>query len=318
MNRAKTRCGVKLCARLTLLLSMFLMIASVGKAKAQLEPLVIYDKFTAPLSPNKWLGGEGRDSLGLSATRRITDGQLEVGTRSVGFTGSDTGVGTNFVFLAHPDPEEVTEMKASITATGVSVPGCSSNTTPTQAFAVLAGAFFNTATPSNDDQTNDVIAAIGLSQDSASLPLSVIYYVIECTNEHCSTFNLIGSGVLGGTVPIGTAVKVEMQWDQPNKQFIFTRGKNSTRVSYLGTSDASSPGLPFKELEVFNNVANCTTTPRPIANISALFDNVFLNQSAVTPYGASLNPSPSEGFAMLSGIGISGLLVPLRRRRRQR
>src|SRR5437773_8017815 len=98
------------------------------------------------------------------------------------------------------------------------------------------------------------------------------------------TSNLFASDVLGGTVPIGTAVNVAMQFDRSNHQLIFTGGANSKTVFYGNDfSDASSPGLPFKVLEVSNNVANCTTLPGPSANISALFHNVSLNLSAVGP-----------------------------------
>ena len=85
-------------------------------------------------------------------------------------------------------------------------------------------------------------------------------------------------------MPIGTAVNVAMQFDRSNHQLIFTGGANSKTVFYGNDfSDASSPGLPFKVLEVSNNVANCTTLPGPSANISALFHNVSLNLSAVGP-----------------------------------
>ena len=82
-------------------------------------------------------------------------------------------------------------------------------------------------------------------------------------------------------VATGTAAKVEIQWDQPNHQFLFTRGAQLAVPVPYNVSDVESPGLPYKNLEIFNNVANCTTAPRPIANITALFDNVFLNQSAL-------------------------------------
>src|ERR1700752_747831 len=110
MNRARTVDGVKVFPRLTVVLSMVFVLLSAGKARAQLESLTLYDNFTAPkISPDKWIGGETRDFLGLKAHRGISNGQLQLTTRSVGFTASDAGVGTNFVFLAHPDPEEVTE-----------------------------------------------------------------------------------------------------------------------------------------------------------------------------------------------------------------
>jgi len=75
-----------------------------------------------------------------------------------------------------------------------------------------------------------------------------------------------------------------LSWGLDNHKFIFTRGGRAPTTVELtyDVSDAESPGLPFKDLPVENDVANCTTTtPAPLANISALFDSAFLNSSAV-------------------------------------
>jgi hypothetical protein len=107
----------------------------------------------------------------------------------------------------------------------------------------------------------------------------------SATHQHRVAF---GSAAIAGGSPkdqgkiaTGTPVKVEMQWDQPNHQFIFTRGAQPPVDVAYGVSDTDSPGVSFKQLVVANEVANCTSAPRPIANITATFDNVFLNSSAV-------------------------------------
>jgi hypothetical protein len=293
MNRTRILPIVKVCARATVFLSVGFVILSAGKARAQLEPLVLYDDFSAPtISASKWFGGEGFDFLGLEAKRGVSNGQLELATRSVGFTASDSGVGTNSVFLAHPAPEEVTDMRVKITASRVRARGCATNSNDvTETFAVLSGAFFNTAAPqpvsassqvSNNDRTNDVVAAIGLYSNSTfpAGAAGVLFYVIECTNNDCSTFDIIDADLLAD-VPVGTEVNVRMQWDQTNHQFTFGQSANDTVSVPYAVSDSSSPGMPFKRLEVSNSVANCTTEPRPIAEIAALFDDVSVNQSAV-------------------------------------
>jgi hypothetical protein len=265
-----------------------LLLAAWGGVGWALESLSLYDTFDAPnISKNKWLGGEGASSLGLESTRAIQNGQLLLRSRSKGGTGSDTGVSSNFVFLSVPDPEAVTEMKATITLTSVNDLACSSNSMPTLSFGALIGSFFNTGTPSNGDQTNDVVAAIGISQDStrqtAGKNPHVGFLVIQCTDSSCTSFNQIAAQGLG-SIALGSSATVFMEWDQTNHQFIFQRDSNAAVNSSYGVlPDTSSPGLPFKNVEVNNNVASCMTgTPKPTtANMSALFNNICLNQSAV-------------------------------------
>lgn len=291
MNQAMTIHGVKLCTRSAFLFFMFLTIVSVGKAWAQLEPLGLYDDFTAPkISTTKWLGGESLTGLGREVNRVISNGRLQLMTRAGGFTAFNTGVGSNLVFLTLPEPDAVNEMQAKITVSSLSVPsngtGCTSNTNlnnATQAYALLTGSFFNTAPRLDGDQTNDVIASIGIQSPPPGTPsgtLVVVASVTHCTNSSCVAPSVLDFESLG-TVAIGTGVKLTMQWDQANHKFIFTRGSRTPIEFIYGVPDTSPPGLPSKNLEVFTNVANCTTTPAPVASISALFDNVNLNQSAL-------------------------------------
>jgi hypothetical protein len=166
--------------------------------------------------------------------------------------------------------------------------GCTSNTdlnNATQAYALLTGSFFNTLPRSDGDQTNDVLASIGIQSPPPGAPLPsgtllVVASVTHCTNSSCVAPSILHLEPLG-TVAIGTRVKLTIQWDQTNHQFIFTRGSQTPKPFTYGVPDTSPPGLPSKNLEVFTNVANCTTTPAPVANISALFDDVRLNSSAV-------------------------------------
>src|SRR5262249_38939430 len=119
--------------------------------------------------------------------------QLRLRSRSVGFTASDSGFGRNFVFLAVPDPATVTEVKVTVTPTDLSVGGCSGNVQPTQSFAGFIGSFFNSATPTNGSQTNDVVADIGVFQDSTSKSPNVVYALLECKNLDCTQFNVLDS-----------------------------------------------------------------------------------------------------------------------------
>lgn len=290
----------RLGGRLGLLLSILVVVSGGGSALA-LEPFSLYDNFDSPnLRAGKWIGGEGNSLLGKEAQRTIENAHLRLRSRSVGFTGLDSGLGTNFVFLEVPDPAEPTAMKATITATQASIVGCAGNTGSGDAtFAMLSGSFFNTtATPANGNQTHDVIADIGIEQDPARIALGkpprVLAVVLECTDSNCST---VATKFFQGLGPInlGTPTTVVMRWDETNQRFIFRRDTNTPHVfDYSSTlTDASSPGLPFKNVEVLNNVANCTTAPRPVADTSALFDDVFLNTSATPTTSPAATPTPS-------------------------
>ena len=84
-------------------------------------------------------------------------------------------------------------------------------------------------------------------------------------------------------------VRLLVQWDPENDQFIFQRGVEAPQfVSYVGlggmVTDTNPPGLPIKRIGVDNFVPHCTdavASTRPVAKVDALFDNVFVNQTAI-------------------------------------
>jgi hypothetical protein len=277
----------RISAKGTLVLCMVLLTASVTGGLAQ--SFQLYDDFNAPnISKTKWIGGERASQLGLDVSRVIENGQLRLRNRSVGFTVSDSGVGTNFVFLGLPDPEAAYDMKAMVTATNVDDVGCSGNAKPSQSFAGLAGACFNAGTPTNGNETNDVVAAIGISSDSGRIAANkrprVVSYVLQCADQSCSTYSILDFKSFG-PIALGTPVTVAMRWDFMFQEFFFTASGFPSHEYFYGdvVTDTSSPGLPFKHLQAQNDVANCTNIPRPVANISALYDNVTLEPTCQSP-----------------------------------
>ena len=78
-------------------------------------------------------------------------------------------------------------------------------------------------------------------------------------------------------VQAGSSNTLAAAWDQPNHQFIF-RLNNGTPVALSYTvPDNFPPGLADKSFFVFGSVPHCTTKPRPLAAIDALFGNVYVN-----------------------------------------
>jgi len=260
-------------------------VVSERSARA-IEPFVLYDDFNgAGVDAEKWLGAEGSSLLGRDAGHFVQNGQARLKNRSVGFTATDSGVGANFVILAVPNPAAVTQMKATVATPTISITGCAGNTQSIDGTAAtVIGSFFNTGTPTNGDQTNDVIAEIGIFAAPGSIAAThgarVLGVILQCTDATCDTFNIVG-GADFGSIAVGAATTVGMIWDAVTHQFTFHRNGASDVQAPYNLSDTSSPGLPFKGLEAINRVANCTTTPRPVADVLATFDDFFVNQSAI-------------------------------------
>jgi len=105
--------------------------------------------------------------------------------------------------------------------------------------------------------------------------------VFTCTNADCSTNNNAHLVDLG-TVRIGKAVLGEVQWDKPNKQFIFTRDNGDFQSTVAYTDDDSHPpSIGFKELGDRIDVANCVGAAAPTGYVNTSFDSVQVNKSAV-------------------------------------
>lgn len=182
------------------------------------------------------------------------------------------------------NPNAITALKARITVSALESNACPSNPSVGDARARIIGGFFNTGVPTPGSQLNDVIAQIRLlrasnSTDPAGL-LQVRGVVSLCTSADCNSATTIGNVVDLGTVMVGTPTTVQLQWDQPGKTFYFSRdGGGSGTVAYA-ESDASWPSIAFKQVGTRVNVPSCQSAPRVSGLVDAVFDNVFVNQSA--------------------------------------
>jgi hypothetical protein len=73
---------------------------------------------------------------------------------------------------------------------------------------------------------------------------------------------------------------MRVQWDKPNKQFIFTLspgGSQEQHISTYSVSDANPPGVNLRQLASRTTAASCMSGPRTHATTTALFDNVMVN-----------------------------------------
>ena len=77
-------------------------------------------------------------------------------------------------------------------------------------------------------------------------------------------------------------MRLRVQWDRDNHRFIFQRDDDPEVFASYTMSDSAPPAIPAKSLDALHFVPNCQTTPRPMAFIEAWFDDVMVNESAVS------------------------------------
>ena len=256
------------------------------------ELLKAYDTFeVGPISPARWNGNTFGDSLYEGNRTIVVDPSgvgrnLRILNRSYARTDSDSGVTLGLYGLTFKNPGSVTAIRARVRALSVLSKGCSLNTFPTLAIAQLIGFFFNASAPSNG-AVDDVIAGVAVrrlsnSADPANV-LEVVAFVQRCTDPNCLDGPILFKHL--GKVTVGQWVRLLVQWDPDNDRFIFQRGSEAQQfVSYVDlgvVTDSTPPGLQEKGIGVYNFVPNCTDAVRPAASMNALFDNVFVNSTAI-------------------------------------
>lgn len=230
-------------------------------------------------------GGIDRSKWSETESWRYVDskGRLNLGRGVLGNSSSNSGVTVDNFNLSMLSAEPTKSLKATITVTEVSVDElCPANPSPSYVRARLIGAYFNTRAggPLPNDRTGDVLAQIRIGRASnASTPAEVLQVqglVTLCTTADCGSSQVLGSIVELGSVNLGTAVKAQIDWDKKNNRFQFTRdGTTSGQVSYAD-ADNTPPAQMFNNVSLRSEVANCASSPRVKAGISALFDNIGL------------------------------------------
>jgi hypothetical protein len=272
-------------------LFVFVLLVGTWSLGEAVEPLKPYDDFqVGPVNPDKWVGFQSSGSTVREAARTIIldpldslGRNLRIFDRSYGETTSDAGTSFGGFAFAFRNPSTITAIRARIQVRSITSTGCPSNPTPTIAIAEIFGNFFNAGTPVPGSRVDDVfaVAAVERFSNSTDPPgvLRVEAVVIHCHNVDCSDRTFLSVTPLG-TVTTGQWVKLLMQWDQANHQFIFQRGTLPPVIVPYFVSDTAEPDLRLKDLEVAQFVANCTAAPRPVGKVDARFDNVFVNESA--------------------------------------
>lgn len=259
-----------------LALAFPVMLAAAAPAQA-LEPFRIYDRFAdRTIDPARWQDNE--------RIRVIKGGEIQLMQRTWGLGGSDFGTLPMNWVASLANPQDITALKARITVNAFETNACPTNPAIGDARARIFGTFFNVRTPTPGSMVNDVIAQVRLyrtsnSTDPAGL-MRVQGILSICTTADCISAATVGNFVDLGTAMVGTPVTVSMQWDKPGKTFYFGREGFPTGTVAYSESDASPPSFANRYLSARVTVPSCLSAPRVSATVDALFDNVFVNQSA--------------------------------------
>ena len=250
-----------------------------SQAAHALEAFQTYDNFGGgvPIDTARWIDGE--------RIRVIKRGALNLMQRTWGSTQSSGGATFVNFNESFANPAAVTAIKAKITVNALEVNACATNTALGQSRARIVGGFFNTGVPVPGSQLGDVIAQIRLTRFSNSTDpagvLQVQGFASICTSADCNSGTTIGSVVSLGTVALGQATTVQMQWDQPSKSFFFMRDNGAFSGSAVYTdTDTSPPSVPFKQLSTRLDLPSCAGTAPIVGSVDAVFDNIAVNQSA--------------------------------------
>ena len=140
--------------------------------------------------------------------------------------------------------------------------------------ARIEGHFYNTEFFGG--ATGEIAAAVGIGDDGNGL--EAYWQVLEYLNDNLTDSKIIGSGTLlpPGRVKYGTPYTVKIEYDGANR-FQFT--VDGETQSFTGPSRRRAAVKPCKGLLTRTGSGSASGT----AYVSALFDNVYINNMAV-PY----------------------------------
>ena len=228
--------------------------------------LPIYDDFSSEtIDRSKW-----RQS---AEVRFVDSKQALIGRRFYGGTSSDSGLLAESYGLSMTDGTPPKGLAADITVLETEVEGCPANPSPSFARARLSAAYFNRLrTPVPGDRTGDVIAQVRVGQTSASSDVVVQGVVSSCLDANCDNSTVIGQ-VNFANATLGVKLNGRIDWVKADKTFRFTIDGLSTQDVVYTDAHGNAPVLPFVQIAVRSEAANCTTQ-RVRTSLLSRFDNV--------------------------------------------
>lgn len=245
------------------------------------QTLKVYDNFDSnQIFPTKW----SRETM--ERRSEISNGTLRMLQRDWASTASNSGREGRSYSTPMSNAPLITQIKGTVRVAAYELVGCSvEGSAVTEGWARLLGIFFNTGNRTNGSNVGDMLAQILIvrasNMTSGADVLDVRGNLFLCSDATCQNGTSIGSVALG-TATLNSTVSLQMEWDKPNKRFIFSRdgGVTTGEVPYT-QNDSNFPGAAFTGVGTRTSVANCTQSPRPRVMLDARFDQVQVNKSAI-------------------------------------
>lgn len=262
----------------TLLASVLLAAAAATPATAA-EAYVMWDNFdgATQLAPTRWVG--------MERVRTVESGAMRVVQRDLGTQSSNSGVLNSSWDSGMSNAPAIMQLRAVVTVDDFDVTPCAANPAPSAVEARIVGLFFNTGPTVPTSLVNDVAAKVRVlrasnSADGAGV-LRVEGVVLQCTVADCNSNDLILGTADLGTVALGEAVSLRVDWERAANRFNFFRGSNPVvRVAYT-VSDALPAYYNTRGIGTKTSLANCFSGSRAEGRIAVKFDKVSVNASAM-------------------------------------
>ena len=262
-----------------------LALLTLAFSKASVAQLVLYDNFNLHhIDPLKW-DTDFFDSNAREMVRELTatpekddDRRLHLSETTYSTTTDDNGASGSIFGLNFPVPSAITEVSFTVVVRKAEAVSCGSNLSgPVDIGPEFRGRFFNTEN-SPTSQLGDVEGGIGAYRNSTDVgsAIQVGFHYERCADDFCSSRTTLDFGVLGYIQP-GTTNRFHINWDQPNHRFIFQLNNGPLVFSPYAVSDSSPPSFAVRAIDIAQQVAHCTTKPRPFASIDAFIDDVRVN-----------------------------------------
>ncbi len=244
---------------------------------------ILHDDFnnTRIINVAKWLS--------LELVREITGGHFVSTVAAAGSVG--TAVRNRSRFL---NQNAVTAMRADVTVTTFLAASSFVQ-------ARLAGSFYNDgASMGGDDLTGDVEGFIRIFSNNFG-PLTAQFLADRCNDPQCNTAKTLFSDSLA-FVNLGETRSLFLEWDGS----VFKYGMDTTERTFDPKPSAPVVKPPTGHFKDFQTQAAIQTAGGQ-GFISATFDNLFVNEQAITP--PRLAPFLQEGVpgdVTSAGVGLRG------------
>jgi hypothetical protein len=267
-----------------------LSLGLLGTLSAQAS-YTAYDNFSgAFIVPQLWqgqeTGGAVREALRLVVADPLVTGNKRLLLFNLAYGGfaSNAGTSSGTLALNVTDPGSVGGIRATVEAGNLWPGACATNTDATTTMAGIGGAFFN-PNPMAPSATGDVWATLGLERRSdatgAANVVAVVARLSQCSDAKCERRATLAEQTLG-TAATTQRIILAVEWDRPNRQFLFQRGATTVALPY-SIADVLAPVVHAKGLLTMNAAANCEAPGIGVALMEAYFDDVLTKPMPALP-----------------------------------